>query len=102
MEVVDTSGARVVLNSFPRRVRSSGVTHDPARVVAWDNHVVRIYAAPAGRPEVVLEAVGDWKQVGRQLELTLDDGQALVAEARGGCGCGNVLKRWPYAGLPGS
>jgi hypothetical protein len=75
-------------------------TYDPARLVVWSDRTVRVYGLFNGRPAVVAEGAGDFTVTGRSVQVTLDDGTQFIAEPRSGCGCGNPLKRWPYAGLP--
>lgn len=90
----------VVLNTFPRKTRINGEAYDPARLVAWDDGTIRLYATFNGKPVVALEGHGTWEQTSAGVSVTLDTGEEFTMERRPGCGCGHVLKRWPYEGLP--
>lgn len=80
----------IVLNLFPRLWRGETV-----RLVVHDDGHYQIWAERGGRPTVVEQGSASWRRDGVSIVLETADGEETLAPA-GGCGCGSVLRRWPY------
>lgn len=80
----------IVLNLFPRLWRGETV-----RLVVHDDGRFEIWGERDRRPTLVGQGRGSWRRDGVSVVLETPEGEEVLPPAAG-CGCGSVLRRWPY------